>query len=252
MNNEAIKDLLLRIADDELVIGHRNSEWTGLGPVLEEDIAFSSMAQDEIGHAQALYFILHEHFGMPHPDQNGFNRTPEDFRSCTMVEQPIGDYAYSLARHLLYELAEQVRWNALTRSSFKPLADQARKIAREEKYHSMHAVTWFRQLGRATSESQHRMQEALEFAMPQAFGIWEPTAFTDILAQEGVQPTEHELQTQWLEIVDSVVKEAGLRLPMVMDQQAFYGGRIGKHSAHLDSLLAEMTEVFVLDPTAKW
>ena len=113
MNVEAIKDLLYRIADDELIIGHRNSEWTGIGPILEEDIAFSSMAQDEIGHAHSWYNMLNGLFGEKEPDIIAFHRTPEEFRSCYLVEHPITDYAFSLVRHVLYDIAEQVRLESL-------------------------------------------------------------------------------------------------------------------------------------------
>ena len=137
MNFDAIKDLLYRLADDDLIIGHRNSEWTGLGPILEEDIAFSSMAQDEVGHAQAYYMILHELLEEPAPDTIAFARHSSDFRSCHLVEYPIGGYAFSLVRHMLYDTAEAVRLNALSRSSFKPLAELSNKLAREELYHQL-------------------------------------------------------------------------------------------------------------------
>ncbi|HEX2900622.1 MAG TPA: Phenylacetic acid catabolic protein, partial [Bacteroidia bacterium] len=126
MNTEAIKDLLYRLGDDDLILGHRQSEWTGIGPILEEDIAFSSMAQDEIGHAQAYYVILNELFGEPTPDVIGFGRKADAFRSSQLVEHPIGDYAFSLIRHALYDIAESIRLEELTRSSFRPLAELAK------------------------------------------------------------------------------------------------------------------------------
>ena len=140
MNFDAIKDLLLRMADDELIVGHRMSEWTGMGPILEEDIAFSSMAQDEIGHSQSYLIILHELLGEQHPDVVAFQRKPEDFTSCHLTELPNKDYAFSLIRHFLYDIAEGIRLDALRKSSFKPLAELAKKLSREEKYHMLHAV----------------------------------------------------------------------------------------------------------------
>src|SRR5512141_2016888 len=106
----AIKDLLYRIADDELILGHRNSEWTGLGPILEEDIAFSSIAQDQIGHAVSIYTMLHEQFGEPTPDALAFGREEHEFRCSHLVELPIGDYAFSLIRHFLFDHAELLRY----------------------------------------------------------------------------------------------------------------------------------------------
>src|SRR6188472_4363522 len=118
----AIKDLLFRMADEELILGHRNSEWTGLGPILEEDIAFSSMAQDKIGHAQALYEVLHKN-GEADTDTIAFTRKEKDFKCCHFVEYPIGDYDFSLMRHFLFDTAEAIRFDMLCESSFEPVAN---------------------------------------------------------------------------------------------------------------------------------
>src|SRR5688500_18914074 len=126
--NDAISHLLTAMADDALIQGHRNSEWTGIGPIMEEDIAFSSMAQDKIGHAQALYQILHEQFGMSEPDVLGFQRKETEFKSCQLVELPIGDYAFSLVRHFFFDHADALRYEMLAQSSFQPLANLAKKI----------------------------------------------------------------------------------------------------------------------------
>lgn len=252
MNFDALKDLLYRLADDELIIGHRNSEWTGIGPILEEDIAFSSMAQDEVGHAQAYYILLHEILGEAHPDQTAFNRPASDFRSCQLVEQPIGDYAYSLVRHVLYDTAEAIRLDSLRNGTFRPLSELAKKLSREEKYHQLHAQTWLRQLGNATEESNHRMQVALNTAYPQAFSLFEPTAFDAAISEAGYQAREADLEAEWVAQIEALVNGAGLTLPAVDDKTAFYGGRGGQHSEHLPGLLKEMTEVFAIDPAATW
>lgn len=252
MNFEAIKDLMYRIADDELIIGHRNSEWTGIGPFLEEDIAFSSMAQDEVGHAQAFYILLHEILGEPAPDQIGFNRKAEDFRSCQLVEQPIGDYAYSLVRHACYDMAEAVRFEFLRKSTFIPLAELAKKLSREEKYHQLHAMTWMKQLGNATPESKARLQAALDLAYPQAYSLFEPTAYDEALADEGIQVLESEVEAEWERQMAKLILDSGLSIPEVTDKTKYYGGRQGKHTDQLQPLLNEMTEVFAIDTQASW
>jgi ring-1,2-phenylacetyl-CoA epoxidase subunit PaaC len=252
MNQDAIKDLLYRLADDELVIGHRMSEWTGLGPFLEEDIAFASIAQDEVGHAQAIYSMLHELLGEATPDVLAFQRNPEQFHSTLFVEQPNGDYAFSLIRHFLYDFAEDVRLEALVKSKFAPLAELAVKLSREERYHQLHAITWVSQLGNATEESHRRMQDAVNAAYPMALGLFEPTQWSDTLAAEGIMPHEKELQAAWSLRVEEHLTSAGLSIPAVSDPTAFYGGRSGKHSDHLSRMLKEMTEVTAIDPTAVW
>ncbi|MEM7035962.1 MAG: 1,2-phenylacetyl-CoA epoxidase subunit PaaC [Bacteroidota bacterium] len=252
MNFEATKDLLYRIADDDLVIGHRNSEWTGLGPILEEDIAFSSMAQDEVGHAQAYYMLMHEWMNEPAPDTVAFNRSPEDFRSCRFVEAPIGDYAFSLVRHLLYDVAESLRLEHLSKGSFRPLAELSKKLLREERYHLLHATTWIRQLGNSTEEANRRLQEAFNTAYPMAFGMFEPTEFDDAIAEAGLQPKEAELEAQWIKSITELATTSNLQLPEVKNKKAWYGGRTGTHTEHLGAMLKEMTEVFVIDPEAAW
>jgi len=251
MNELAIKDLLYRLADDKLVIGHRNSEWCGFGPVLEEDIAFASMAQDELGHSLAYYLLL-EGLGEGDTDQLAFNRSVAGFRSCHFVEMPIGDYAFSLMRHFLWDFADNVRITALKSSSYKPLSELAQKISREEKYHILHARTWISELCKGGEESRLRLQSALNEAFPMAFGLFEPTEFNAKLADSGVQLTEEELSSRWLELVTGIVKEIGLKLPTNYDTTPYIGGRKGYHSEHLESLIKEMSEVFVLEPTAKW
>src|SRR6056300_242785 len=116
-----LKDLLYRMADDLLILGHRNSEWTGLGPILEEDIAFSSMAQDKIGQSEHLYNLLNQ-LGEADADTVAFTRNANQFHSSKLVELPIGDYSFSLIRHFLFDFSEYLRFEALRSSAYEPLA----------------------------------------------------------------------------------------------------------------------------------
>jgi ring-1,2-phenylacetyl-CoA epoxidase subunit PaaC len=251
MNTEALKDLLYRLADDDLIIGHRHSEWTGLGPVLEEDIAFSSMAQDQIGHALSYYTLLNN-LGEDVPDIIAFTRNASEFRSCQLTEQPNGDYAFSLIRHLLYDTAKHTRLQALVHGSWQPLAELAERIMKEHKYHLMHAKTWVVQLGNGTEESRLRLQSALNEAFPMAFGIFETTEYSQKLAEEGICLTENDLVTRWLDILYTILDQAKLQVMADPDFSAFMGGRKGYHSEHLQPLLDEMTVVFRTDPQAVW
>jgi ring-1,2-phenylacetyl-CoA epoxidase subunit PaaC len=248
----ATKELLFKMADDALIIGHRNSEWTGIGPVLEEDLAFSSMAQDKIGHASALYNLLHEHFGEADADSLGFKRTEKDFKCCHLVELPIGEYDFSLVRHFLFDHAELLRYEMLVNSSFAPLASLAKKVKGEIKYHVMHADTWIRQLANGNEESKARVQSSLNYTWPFALGIFETTANEDALINEKVFEGEAALKKMWLERVSSIISSAGLTVPSVADESVAYGGRKGFHTEYLQPMLAEMTEVTSLDTEAEW
>lgn len=247
---EALKELLYKIADDQLIMGHRNSEWTGLGPMLEEDIAFSSMAQDKIGQSQALYQILNS-LGESDPDTIAFNRHEGLFHCCHLVEYPIGEYDFSLVRHFLFDNAEQKRFEMLSESSYEPLAKVARKFRGEIKYHVFHGNTWLIQLGQGTEESKARMQSALDFAWPLALGIFEPSPFENEIINNGWFSGERACQERWIEAISPVIEKAGLRMPDITQTPSF-GGRVGKHTEYLAGLIDEMSEVFREDPTAEW
>lgn len=244
----AVIDLLYRMADDEIVIGHRNSEWTGLGPILEADIAFSSMAQDEMGHALAYYRLLHD-LGEADPDTNAFGRSPGQYRCASLVALAKGDWAFSIVRQFLYDAAESLRLDALADSAYEPLAIVARKLRGEEKYHSMHGRTMMARLGPATVESHTRMQAAVDKAWPHALGLFEPTRWNGVLAESGVAPREEELLRRWRDSVTPILTEAKLTIP---NAAAIHGGRTGKHPPELAELLNAMTKVYRLDPAATW
>ena len=142
MTNKTGIDTLLTLADDELILGWRNSEWTGIAPFLEEDVAFSSIAQNEIGHARALYELAARELGTD-ADALAFDRRPDEYRCAPLVQfRLVHDWAGTLARHFLYETADAIRLDALKRSEDAELAGLAAKMDREEVYHRMHAEMW--------------------------------------------------------------------------------------------------------------
>jgi ring-1,2-phenylacetyl-CoA epoxidase subunit PaaC len=251
MNTSAIQELLYKIADDQLILGHRNSEWTGFGPLLEEDIAFSSMAQDKIGQSYALYTILHQ-LGESEPDTIAFMRPADQFHNCILVELPNAAYDFSLVRHFLYDTAEALRFEMLSESSFQPLADLSRKIRGELRYHTLHANMWIRQLGSATEESIGRLQRALEEALPYALGMFEPSVYEDELIATRLFAGEQTLKGQWEQKIAAQLANTQLHLPDMRLITPVMGGRQGRHSEHLQPLLDEMGEVFRIDPTAEW
>ena len=143
--NEQDARSLLEIADDELVLGWRDSEWTGLAPFLEEDVAFSSLAQNEIGHARALYELVAREHGTT-ADELAFDRAPDTYRCTQLVELRLMEWEKTIARHYLYETADGLRLERLKESSDPEIAGLAAKIDREEAYHRIHAQMWFDRL----------------------------------------------------------------------------------------------------------
>jgi ring-1,2-phenylacetyl-CoA epoxidase subunit PaaC len=156
-----VNELLLAAADDELVLGWRDSEWTGIAPMLEEDVAFSSIAQNEIGHARALYELLTDD-----ADALAFDRALEEYRCAPLVELRLLDWGRTIARRWLYEVADEIRIAALMDSDDDRIAGLATKINREEAYHRMHAEMWHERL-RETSQ----FREAVEELWPYALGV---------------------------------------------------------------------------------
>jgi ring-1,2-phenylacetyl-CoA epoxidase subunit PaaC len=211
MNHDALKELLYKIADDQLILGHRNSEWTGFGPLLEEDIAFSSMAQDKIGHSYSIYQILNE-LGEQQPDTVAFMRSANLFHNSILVELPNGEYDFSLIRHFLFDTAEALRFEMLTRSSFTPIAELARKIKGELRYHTLHANTWVKQLGAATEESITRLQSSLEYALPYALGVFERSPFEGELISAGIFEGEAALEEKWKQKISEIISQTKLVL----------------------------------------
>lgn len=239
---------ILALADDELVIGHRASEWTGLGPILEEDIAFSSIAQDELGHALTFYSLL-EGLGGGDPDDLAFLRGPAEFRNAQLCELPRGDFAFSLVRHYLYDLAEAVRLDRLADSAYAPLAQAAAKIRQEEKYHLMHGRTWVQKLARGSEEAHAHLQAALDLAYPTAPGLFEPMEGEADLVAAGLVPASAEVAAAWREVVDPFLRSAGFTIAV---GTSHLGGRHGQHTPHLSQLLDAMQAMYRTDPEASW
>jgi ring-1,2-phenylacetyl-CoA epoxidase subunit PaaC len=156
-----VNELLLELADDELVIGWRDSEWTGIAPTLEEDVAFSSIAQNEIGHARAAYELLSDD-----ADALAFDRKPDEYRCSPLVELRLMEWAPTIARRYLYEQADAVRVAALMDDDDPKVAGLAAKIDREEAYHRMHAELWHERL-----RDEPRYHKALEELWPYALGV---------------------------------------------------------------------------------
>jgi len=162
--NERVRQLL-EIADDELILGWRDSEWTGIAPLLEEDVAFSSIAQNEIGHARALYELAARELGTT-ADELAFDRAPEEYLCAPIVELRLMDWERTIARHYLYEEADAIRLQGLRESDNPEIAGLAAKIDREETYHRMHARMWFERL-----QHEPRFTSALEELRPQAAAL---------------------------------------------------------------------------------
>ena len=184
---EALGAYLLAWADDELALGHRDSEWTGFAPQIEEDVAFSSIAQDEIGHAALIYGLAAALSG-DDADRLALRRPAQEYRHAALLERPNGDWARTIARHYLYDLADACRLDVLRDSIYAPLAGAASKMAREEHYHQMHGAAWWERLAAGTTESHDRLVAAARAALPLAVDLFGETPGEDHLVAAGLLP----------------------------------------------------------------
>lgn len=202
--------LLIAIADDEFVIGHRLSEWTGWVPYIEEDLALSSIAQDEIAHARTLYQIVSAMDGRD-IDALALGRAPHEYRNAILLERPNRDFAFTLARHWLYDTADDVRLSSLEATTFKELRDAVAVLRLEERYHLEHAESWFRRLAHGPVDARHRFAGALASCMTEAVALFEPLADEDALLADGTLPDAHEtMLSTWLEHIGRALEAASL------------------------------------------
>jgi len=248
----ALAEKLLAMGDDELILGHRDSEWCGHAPILEEDIAFANIALDEQGHAAIWYGLHAEVIGEEketYPDKLAFMRPAGEFRNAPVMELPKGDWAFSMLRQYLFDVAEHTLMDSLVKSSYQPLADAAAKVQREEFYHLRHTQAWVRRLGLGTAESNHRMQAALAALWAYFIATFEPLATDDTLVEAGMIPPAHDWQAAWEARVLPMLNEINLKPPSPVESITPSRTR---HTEHLAALLAEMQSVARLQPDARW
>jgi ring-1,2-phenylacetyl-CoA epoxidase subunit PaaC len=247
----ALRSYLLALADDELILGHRASEWCGHAPILEEDIAFANLALDEIGHANIWYTLLAELDGedeAAYPNRLVYLRPAAEYRSAQLVELPNGDWGFSMLRQYLFDALEKRRLERLAFSTYTPLAEAAQKIAREELYHLRHTQAWVKRLSLGTEESHARVQAALDAAWPYTAQLIAPTDGYAKLVQAGIAPAPADLQRIWEEDLWPFFQSCELALPqsprLELERSA--------HTPHLSVLLADMQALVRQEPEAEW
>ena len=247
-------ELLLRLGDDRLVLGHRLSEWCGHAPILEEDIALANVSLDLLGQATLLLRRAGEVEGKGRDeDALAFFRDAVEFRNCRLVELPKGDFGFTIVRQFLFDVYAVVTLDALTRSSSAELAAIAAKSLKEAKYHVRHSGEWMLKLGDGTEESHRRVQRALDDLWRFTTELFAADGVDARLAAQGVGPDLPALQTQWSTIVRDVIERATLTVPHdVPHSPHFPVGRTGMHTEHLGHLLAEMQIVARSHPGASW
>lgn len=261
----------LHLADNSLILGHRNSEWTGHGPVLEQDIAISNIALDLIGQSRNLYQyaaqIINENkndssFPVPFEvpmtfgrsevteDDLAYLREERDFKNCLLVEQPNGDWAQTILRQFFFSTYQYNFYKELVNSKDAQLAAIAEKSLKETTYHLRWSSEWVIRLGDGTGESNKRIQNAIDELWMFTGELFDPAAYELNMVQQGIGVDVMLIKNQWLEKVQAIFEEATLEVPGAKPIQS--GGKTGIHSEHLGYILAEMQYVHRAHPNAQW
>jgi len=242
---------ILRHADDALVLGHRLSQWSSRAPTLEEDIALSNIALDLIGQARTLYQHAARLEGAGRDeDALAYLRGPAEFQNVQLVEQPNGDFAATMARQLLFAAFAEPHWAALKVSKDAELAGVAAKAEKECAYHLRHASEWVIRLGDGTAESHARMQRALDGLWPFTTELFEADAIVGEMVAAGIGIDAVTIRPNWQATVGEVLARATLSRPA--GGGFVTGGRSGRHSEHLATMLADMQGLRRAHPGAVW
>jgi ring-1,2-phenylacetyl-CoA epoxidase subunit PaaC len=255
--------VLLALGDDALLTGHRASHWTGVAPSLEEDLAFSTIAQDGVNRADLWYQVLLTGAGYDGDlragiDAIGLGRAPEGYRHAIVCERPPRDFAYTLARHWVVDHVEAVRLRALAGSSDAEVAAIAVKLAHEQRYHLEHADHWFDRLARGGDDSRGRLHDALAAVLPEALGLFEPVEAEQDAIDAGLFPVGHAaLRVHWLERAEPQLRDVGFDdLVPTTDTEVPADARGGRAGRHTDDFVVdvwpEMTALYRADPAARW
>ena len=244
-------EYLLRLGDDRLILGHRNSEWCGHGPILEEDIAIANISLDLIGQAQLFLDLAGKVEGKGRDaDALAYWRDDIHFRHLQMVELPRGDFAFTIVRQFLFSAFSHGNLEALTKAPNEDLAGIAAKAFKENRYHLRHSSEWVVRLGDGTEESHRRAQAALDELWPWTGEMFAADDVDRAMNEQGIGPDLPALEAPWKALVLPLLERATLTVPT--GPMRMTGGRKGRHTEHLGRLLAEMQIVARSHPGATW
>lgn len=235
---------LLHLADNSLILGHRNSEWTGHGPILEQDIALSNISLDLIGQARNFYQYAAARTGdSSTEDTLAYLRDHHQYLNCLLTEQENGDWGKTIMRQFLFSAYQLPLYHHLKEYTDKQLAAIAEKSVKEVRYHLRWSSEWVIRLGCGTDESHTRMQNALNDLWKYTEELFTPADYEQNFFNE-------EIQTTWQQHVNDILQQAALQPPA--NEKMMFGGKQGKHTAHLEKLLNEMQYMQRTYPGLEW
>lgn len=241
----------LHLADNALILGHRNSEWCGHGPILEQDIAISNISLDLIGQARNFYQYAASLKGN-NSTEDGFAyfRDSKEFKNILLVELPKGDWAQTILRQFFFSTYQYLLFEKLKESKDEQIAAIADKSLKEVTYHLRWSSEWVIRLGDGTEESHNRMLKAIDSLWNYTDEMFIPASYELQILKNGVGTDITLVKENWMQKVKEVFGEAGLTAPSGSLMQS--GGKEGKHTQHLEDILKELQSVARAYPTATW
>ncbi len=251
MENKALFDYVINLADDKLVLAQRLSAWTGHGPFLEEDLALTNIALDMFGTAKSLleYAAKIEGKGRTEDDL-AFFRNERQFTNCLICEQDNGDYAKTILRQAFFDSFDYLLYTELAKSKDETLAGIAAKSIKEITYHKRHSHSWVNRFGNGTEESKTRLQNAVNELWRFTGEFFETSDNDKALAKQGIAVDVSTLKGAWEKEILTLLQKATITIPL--DSYMQTGGRKGVHTEHLGFLLSEMQVLPRMLPDAKW
>jgi ring-1,2-phenylacetyl-CoA epoxidase subunit PaaC len=259
-NKEAITSLLFQLADDDFLYAYRGSEWLGLAPHIEEDVASSSISQDSMGHA-AMFYKLLEDLEVGKADDLAHLRPAHDRRNSILTERVNGegyymetphyDWAYQVVRSYFYTQAKKIKVDSLCHSSYKPVAEVAVKVKMELYYHRLHWETWFKQLLSSTDVAKEKMNDAITLVMGDFGDVFSFGDQKQVIEKNELIDSEETLKENWKAGIKPVFVALNMEEPTIPDSPT-KNGRNGEHTKDLDEALLTLSEVYKSDPVAAW
>lgn len=248
---ENLFKFLTRMGDNCLIIGHRNSEWCGHAPILEEDIALANIALDFIGQTQLWLGLAGEIEGKNRTADNlTYLRDSKDFHNFLLTEQPNGDFAQTMTRQLFFDVWHLNMLEGLVESTNSRIAEIAEKAVKEAKYHLERSSDLCLRMGDGTDESKSRMQDAIDMLWPYVGEMFKPDDIDDAMVEAGIAPNLSVIEDKWCKFITNLFDEAGLVKPDSTWHQN--GGKIGIHSEHMGFILSDMQFLQRAYPGANW
>ena len=251
MSENYLYNYLVRLADNALIFGHRISEWTGKAPTLEEDIALSNFALDFIGQSRSLYSYAAQVEGKGRDeDQLAYLKLSHEYKNLLLLEQPNGDFGYTIMRAFIYSTFMHKFWIKMINSADKTLAAIATKAEKESAYHVRHSAEWVIRLGGGTEESHKRIQQSADEVWRFTAEMFETDEVEQSLTEQGIAFDPQDIYQDWLSYVKEIFEIATLQV----NQDVFMrtGGRNGQHSEYLGYILTELQWVQRTYPNSQW